>query len=258
MRERILGAVGAALLAGAVRAQAPTRAARVLDAFGEVHRTTVSGARPVSVGDLLPEATTLTTGKESAALLLLPDGHRVRVGAGTRVVLKQLGAEKRFTLQVLSGQIWSLVRKASQPARFEVETESAVAGVTGTFFLVMLEEETRETTVSTSEGSVRVWRPGEDRQAIAVRAGYMARLAQLRLHGTPQLRPPGTPFRPLRAMRHPAGQAQMWRLLQQEGAWALQNGQGAMRLRRAREAELLRHLRGAGMPPPGAGGRRGR
>ena len=132
--------------------------ARVADAFGKVEKKLPGGSayQPLSVGDRLPVAATLRTGEKGAILIELPDRHVVRIGAQTTVVLSQLGQDKAFALKVLAGQIWTLVKKANHPAKFTVETSSGVAGVTGTFFGVAVDEDTQETVVSTGEGSVRV------------------------------------------------------------------------------------------------------
>lgn len=241
----------------------PKPVARVVDAFGKVEKKMPQSAAwaTLSVGDQLPEASTLRTGESGAALLRLPDGHMVRVGVKTTVILSQLGADRRFSLKVLSGQIWSLVKKASQPARFTVETPSAVAGVTGTLFCVAVDETDQETTVSTDEGSVEVRPPGpSDGQPgpkpIAIRAGFMVRFARNR--------PAARLVRPMlfAALRQSPEHVRMWRLLHGEGAWARQDGRGPMQMRRGRDGELFRYLRAHRLglphpPPPGPGGPRG-
>jgi hypothetical protein len=130
--------------------------ARIADAFGTVEKKLPgsSAFRPVSVGDRVPVATVLRTASDAALLVELPDKHVMRVGASSSVVLSQLGQDKQFALKVLSGQIWALVKKANHPTKFTVETSSGVAGVTGTFFAVGVDEQTQEMVVSTGEGSV--------------------------------------------------------------------------------------------------------
>ena len=162
------------------------------------------------MGDVVPEATTVRTGDSAAALLLLPDGHRVRLGEKTTVALDKLGQDRNFSLKVISGQLWSLVRKASQPRSFQVETPSAVAGVTGTLFCVALDDESGETVIDTDEGSVEVNPLGEERNRVPVRAGHSTRLGarrgariDVRPRGTAkvQLPPPSARFRTRRQRR---------------------------------------------------------
>lgn len=208
--------------------------ARIADAFGTVEKKLPgsSAFRPVSVGDRVPVATVLRTASDAALLVELPDRHVVRVGARSVVVLSQLGQDKEFALKVLSGQIWALVKKANHPAKFTVETSSGVAGVTGTFFAVGVEEQSQEMVVSTGEGSVEVQSYDESGgalgQGVAVRAGMMVRAARQRAR--------------LVALRQATDHQTMWRLLYQEGAWAQQRGQGPLHLARGHEPQLLRYL----------------
>ena len=206
--------------------------ARIVDGFGRVEKKLPSSGsfRAVSVGDLLPVATTLRTGSDAALLVALPDDHMVRVGANTTVVLTQLGADKQFALKVLSGQIWALVKKANHPAKFTVETSRGVAGVTGTLFGVGVEEATQELVVSTGEGSVEVQSLDTPGAPVAVTQGKMLRLARGLRGG-------------LVALHQTLPHQQMWRTLYQEGAWAQQKKHGPLRLHRGRERELVFLLR---------------
>lgn len=236
--------LAAVFFAGALPALSPvSRAAqpggvplaRVVDAFGKREKklpgTTLY--RAVSVGDRLPEQTTLRTGPDAAVLLELPDRHMVRIGARSTVVLSQLGQDKQFALKVLAGQIWTLVKKANHPAKFTVETSSGVAGVTGTLFGVALDEETQETVVSTGEGSVRVQALDAQGQptgeAVPVTQGMMTRVARQRPAFFPH--------------QQGQGHRQMWQQLYREGAWAQQSAPGALRLGRGTEGSLARFLR---------------
>ena len=110
----------------------------------------------INVGDLLPTQTTVQTGDNSAVLLQLPDRHIFRIGAGSTVLLKQLGKDKEFSFSVLSGHVWSFVRRAEKPAKYEIETSSAVIGVSGTVFSVSHDPASADTEVSTDKGEVKV------------------------------------------------------------------------------------------------------
>lgn len=216
--------------------------ARVVDAFGKIEKKLPGSSRyqALSVGDRLPEQTTLRTSESAAVLLELPDKHVVRIGAKTTVLLSQLGQDKEFALKVLAGQVWTLVKKANHPAKFTVETSSGVAGVTGTFFGVAVDEETHETIVSTGEGSVRVQSLDDQGQpagdAVPVTQGMMARLARRRA---------------ATAKRQNQEHRQMWQLLYREGAWAQQKAIGQLRLKRGNEQNLQRclHAKSRGLRP---------
>lgn len=214
---------------------APPNTARIADGFGTIEKKLPGSAsfRPLSTGDRVPVATVLRTGADAALLVELPSKHMVRVGAGSTVVLSQLGQGGEYTLRVLTGQVWALVQKASHPRKFTVETSSGVAGVTGTLFAVGVEEETQEMVVSTSEGSVEVQAYDESGglvgQPVPVTQGMMLRAAWKRVQQ-------------LIALRQAQEHVLMWRLLAREGAWARQQGQGTLRLTQGREKELLRYL----------------
>lgn len=222
------------------------KVAKALDGFGRIEKQVGAGWRPLSVGDVVPETTTVRTGDNAALLLQLPDGHRVRIGEKTTVTLSKLGQDKNFTLKVVSGQLWTLVRKASQPRSFRVETPSAVAGVTGTLFCVALDEETGETLVDTGEGSVEVNPLGEERKRLPIRAGFFVRVpgkhktqedGPERVGGVPPGTLAGMTFS---ALAHKAENRAMWQKLRAEGDWLRQDGRGPMRLQRGREADRRR------------------
>ncbi|HLJ57228.1 MAG TPA: FecR domain-containing protein, partial [Chthonomonadaceae bacterium] len=125
--------------------QAPDRQSRVfqgtalvLDVYGPAQsRVGDKGDwKNVNAGDILAVQTAVKTGDNAAVLLKLNGAHLFRVGEKTTVTLKELGVGKSFSFQVLAGNIWSIVRKVTQPAKYEVETPSVVAGVSGTIFAV--------------------------------------------------------------------------------------------------------------------------
>ena len=70
--------------------------------------------------------------------------------------MKQLGKDKQFSFSVLSGHVWSFVRSAEKPAKYEIETPSAVVGVSGTVFSVSHDPANADTEVSTNIGEVKV------------------------------------------------------------------------------------------------------
>ena len=186
--------------------------AKVVDAYGTVQKRQTASAtwRNVSVGDLLTANTTLRTGDNSAILLMLPNRHMLRVGAKTTVELKALGRENAFSFNVIAGKIWSLVRPAAKPAKYEVETPSAVVGVSGTIFSVFHDEESAETQVSADEGMVRVRQEG---QLINIAKGSFGRFPH---HGHP--RPRAKPLTELVAPQ-PDTFRRMWRLMRRQEPW---------------------------------------
>ena len=137
--------------------------AKVIDVSG-IAQKAESGASKfldINIGDLLNEKTTVKTGLGAAVLLQLPNRYLVRIGEKSQVELNKLGQSNEFSLNVVSGKIWNLVRGAVKPSKYEVQTPSAVVGVSGTVFSVFAEEEDQSTIVSTAEGLVNVIQNGQ-------------------------------------------------------------------------------------------------
>jgi hypothetical protein len=247
MKRTIVGAVIAlACIAGGVvvKAQTPTDKAKVVDVFGAVQKRVGDEKAKwenVSVGDLLPPKTTLKVGDKSAALLLLPDKHVFRVGAKTTVELRELGKDKSFSFNVLSGKVWSFVQSASKPTKYEVETPSAVVGVTGTLFSVFHDETENETMVSADDGEVTV-RQGERKLKVA--KGYLMRLRRAELAKA-------------QATQQNEQMKRMWLALRQQENWM--TAKSAMRLNRQMEERLrdiMQQNKQKRQPPPRRGSQR--
>ncbi|MBI3912085.1 MAG: FecR domain-containing protein [Armatimonadetes bacterium] len=213
--------------------------AKVVDAFGTV-RKRIGDERAkwenINVGDLLPPMTTVKTEARSAVLLLLPDRHVFRIGAKTTVVLREVGKDRSFSFNVLSGQVWSFVQGAAKPAKYEVETPSAVVGVSGTLFSVFYDEENDETLVSADEGEVMV-RQGQ--RTLRCPKGFCARLRRNQIQQA-------------LALAHDQRVRQIWGLVRRHEGW-MKARDGALRLNRRIEERLwLRHV-----PPRRPPARRG-
>jgi len=169
----------------------PPERARVVDAYGTATVTAMDShtSNAVNIGDLIGPKVTLKTGDGSAVLLMLPEKYMFRIGERTTVEIKQLGANKQFSFNLIGGKVWNIVRGLSKPAKYEVETSSAVAGVSGTVFSVFHDELTNETQVSTSDGSVNVLQGTGPRVAIA--KGFMGRFIRGGVRGqASQMQPP--------------------------------------------------------------------
>ena len=179
--------------------------AEVKDAYGDVQQRTdgVAAWKPVNVGDLLSPATSVRTGKDAAVLLLLADRHVVRVGAETTLRLSELGRNRSFSFELVQGRFWSFVNNALKPTKYEVETPSAVVGVSGTVFSVFYQPRSQVTLVSTAKGIVTV-RQGQ--RAVKVMPGFGTRVPR-NLRG------------PLRATPQDQPTQRMWHLLRSQELW---------------------------------------
>jgi hypothetical protein len=85
------------------------------------------------------------TGEKSRLELTLPDGSRLRLGAASKVTLSEgqfKGAERRVSVTMWVGRLWAKVAKElGGESKFEVETANAVAGVRGTSFTVIANQD---------------------------------------------------------------------------------------------------------------------
>ena len=142
MRPHALAAATAAALAAAAFAAQPSPAGTVTFLAGEASRA-AGGARaklaqggPVYAGDVLE------TGRRTRLEVKLADGSALRLGPATRALVEtarfgKTVEERKVSAKLLVGKVWANVAKAvGGEARFEVQTENAVAGVRGTTFRV--------------------------------------------------------------------------------------------------------------------------
>jgi len=89
--------------------------------------------------------------------ITLPDGSALRLGDNTIFQLEasKPKKEKGASFSVLLGKAWAKVKTVSGQQNFEVKTKTAVAGVRGTVFSVLAQQDTA-TTVKVFEGEVGV------------------------------------------------------------------------------------------------------
>ncbi len=111
---------------------------------------------PVHPGD------EIRTGPESKVVVILETTAVSGIGADSQFVLENLEKNpdtKKVDIKVglSSGELWTEVgRLKTKDSRFQVETPTAVTGVRGTVFLVEVEKETAETSISVLTGKVGV------------------------------------------------------------------------------------------------------
>ncbi len=204
-------------------AQPQRLSARVTDAFGTAQKQSASAGgtwQNISVGDLLPAMTSVKTGDNSAVLLLFRGGHVLRIGSNTTVQLREVGGGKSFSFSILSGRIWSVVRTVNKPAKYEVDTPSAVAGVEGTLFSVFYGQDSAHTLVSANQGTVNLRQGG---QSVKVREGFTADVAKGQKS-------------PLAASPSPPYIERMWQSLRKE-TWVRPGAAGGREMRMDRDVE---------------------
>ncbi len=137
--------LAAALLVALARpapAAGPAPAGSVTFLAGEATRLAGGKAGKLALGSPVHENDVLETRTRTRLELTLRDGSIVRLGprAKVRLATAAFGRspdDRQVSVELVVGEVWARVRKAvGADARFEVQTETAVAGVRGTTFRV--------------------------------------------------------------------------------------------------------------------------
>ncbi len=128
----------------------------------------------LSAGDRLAPGNAVRTGPGASAVLGLADGSRVRVEAGTTLVLERLtldaDRQRRVELRVDAGEVTALVERPG--GSFQIATPAGTAGVRGTVFR-FAQAEAAPVRLETLEGTVNL----AGGSAVDVTAGHGSRVA---------------------------------------------------------------------------------
>ena len=157
--------VGVALLAfldrGAAATPAATPAGKVTFLAGEASRKAGGKTQKLAIGAPVFEGDVLETARRTRLEVKLADQSVVRLGPASRAVMQaaRFGStveDRKVSAKLVVGQVWANVAKAiGGEARFEVQTENAVAGVRGTTFRVDAARD-RSVVVKVYSGTVAV------------------------------------------------------------------------------------------------------
>lgn len=127
-------------------------------------------------GLIISNGDAMKTGKNSWAEIAFGKNHKnsVRVQSETEVVFNDLGATK---INLLKGELRSLVEKVSKNRVYEIKTPVSVCGIRGTGFDSITDGNTAETDVF--ENSVFFSGLGEDSQGNIIDEGKMGLLDEM-------------------------------------------------------------------------------
>jgi hypothetical protein len=171
-RRFVVEVVAAVALAGAGRRVLAAGAivGRVLAVRGEVFVD--SGAAPQRLVDESPVhgGDTIVT-RAGKAKIALADGSVVSIGENTRWRVGELegkGASTRLRTNLLIGVLRPIIDKARPPGGFEVETETAIAAVRGTDWVI--EATPERTSVAVLRGAVAVTGRAQPGQTVVLRS----------------------------------------------------------------------------------------
>lgn len=159
----LAAAAACALLLGAAATRAaPARpAGSVTFVQGLATREAGGEAEPLAVGSAVHQGDVLATQRRTRLEILLADGSVLRLGPLARARLDTAAfgkgvEDRKVTARLQVGEVWAKVAKAvGGEARFEVQTENAVAGVRGTTFRVDAAKD-RSVVVRVYSGTVAV------------------------------------------------------------------------------------------------------
>jgi len=168
--------------------------AKIVDVKGGVQFKSPAAETWVNAkpGDLVKEADSIRTAKESSARIKLEDGTLLMVESNTLLTLealkqqevevkKMFGKSEKVTgtsakINLASGNIFSKVNKLSRGSEFEVKTAPSVCGVRGTSFNV--EQIKDESNLSVLEGNVEMYNPAFPNKKVSVKKGEKTSLTK--------------------------------------------------------------------------------
>tara|TARA_R110002096_G_scaffold27577_10_gene84207 strand:+ start:185 stop:706 length:522 start_codon:yes stop_codon:yes gene_type:complete len=137
-------------------------------AVGEVNAVTEEGAKanPVEKGDKVAVGTTIKTGADSRAVIVITPRSAIRVGENSEVLIETIDVEATPSLvmiDVKDGSLGALLKpNTAGELDFRVRTPSGVAAARGTFYAVAVKD--GKGFVQVKEGKVEVI-PNEDADA---------------------------------------------------------------------------------------------
>ncbi len=141
--KMLAAGLAAALLAAAVAfAAAPAPAGTVTFVAGEATRAGDGKPQNLAVGSIVYPGDVLETARRTRLEVRLADGSVLRLGPASRATVEtarfgKTPEQRNVSAKLAVGKIWANVAKVvGGEARFQVQTENAVAGVRGTTFRV--------------------------------------------------------------------------------------------------------------------------
>jgi hypothetical protein len=167
---------------------------KVAQLEGEATRTPAGGtAEALQAGSAIEVGDEVEVKAGGNLALLLTDESTLVLAGGSKLKVDEAsfaGLDRQsFSARLLVGTVWAKVKKAvaGSPAKFDITTERAVAGVRGTTFQVEVEGE--ETRVDVEEGLVEVAQsegapgPGQaaEKKVHQVRGGERLRLLRAKV-----------------------------------------------------------------------------
>lgn len=115
-------------------------------AVGDVKVTPADGgaAQPLKAGDKVAVGSTVTTGADSRAVIVMTTQSAIRVAANSEVVINTLdnsATEPKVLLDLKNGSLGALLKPDAEVSMdFKIKTPSGIAAARGTFYAVVVED----------------------------------------------------------------------------------------------------------------------
>ena len=116
------------------------------------------------VRDSINQGDTVTTGKKTLIEIELPDGSFIRFADNTKFTIDDLiynrqGKDRNFKFKLLLGRTWANAKELlGRKKRFEIASETAVAGIKGTTFRMNVQKD-KSALIKVYKGDVYVANP---------------------------------------------------------------------------------------------------
>ena len=133
-------------IVGCIPLKAAPESGNVTVAVGEVKVTPPDGgaAQPLKAGDKVVVGSTVTTGADSRAVIVMTTQSAIRVAANSEVVINQLDnseTEPKVLLDLKSGSLGALLKPDAEVSMdFKIKTPSGIAAARGTYYAVVVED----------------------------------------------------------------------------------------------------------------------
>ncbi len=156
--------------------------ARITALDGAAVRVAGSVESPLKVGDTVAAGEQIRVEPDGRAEASLPDGSVVRLAGGTTLRVDDAAYEAgtrtlSFRARLVVGKVWSNVVKLVAGGKYEVETDSGVAGVRGTEFVVSSGEGTSAVEVYKGKVFFATAAQGSENGGVFVTRGQAVRVS---------------------------------------------------------------------------------
>jgi hypothetical protein len=146
MKPNLISTILVVLIAMSWNAQGAPQSGNVTVAVGDVKVVPPDGGaeKVLKAGDVVVAGSTVKTGADSRAVIVMTAKSAIRVAANSEVVveeMKESETEPKVTLDLKSGSLGALLKPGvGAEMDFKIKTPSGIAAARGTYFAVVVED----------------------------------------------------------------------------------------------------------------------